>query len=187
MLQKCNQRMSLLARDGVDLLILRNAGQTNQNRDHSSAGQIKEGVFEFAVGIFFEVPQDTGVKLFFIQSRFEINLQTILMLCEITQMRAGREYQRPGNAKVREKHLSKLTVECLAGLVKCGKCDISEGKPLQLSAPWIVRFQRNERSARGSDAVAHHFCKSEAVAGGTGCRVAEPACTDNSGLAFNGF
>ena len=105
-----HQRVTLLTRDGIDLLTLRNAGKSYQDRNHGTSGKIKKSVFKFTVCVFFKIPQDTRVQLFFVKPRLEINLQAILMLFEVTEMCACGEHQRAGYAEMRKQHLAKFAV-----------------------------------------------------------------------------
>ena len=61
MLEQLHEPMPLLARDNVDLRILRDAGQAHEHRDHGMACEVIERILKVAVGVFLKIAQDARV------------------------------------------------------------------------------------------------------------------------------
>ena len=157
--------MPLLARDGVDLRILRDAGQAHEHRDHGVAREVIERVLKIAVGVFLKIAQDARIELLFIQRRLQVDGQAVFMPRKIMHMRARRQHQRARHAKVREEHLTQVGVDRLVLLVVDRERHVAQRKALHLGAPGIVRFQWDERWTRGRDRVAQLLGKAIPVAG----------------------
>ena len=88
------------------------------------------------------------VQLLRRQARLQV--QRHVRLRQIFRQVAGhRERQRPGNAEMREQHLTQIRVQHLLALFQ-RQGDILERQPLQTPAPVAIRFNRGQHAhARG--------------------------------------
>ena len=177
--------MPLLARDNVDLRILRDAGQAHEHRDHGMACEVIERILKVAVGVFLKIAQDARVELLFVQRRLQINGQAVFVPRKVVHVRARRQHQRARHAKVREEHLAQVGVNGLVLLIVDRERHVAQGEALHLGAPGILGFQRHERGARGRDRMAQPLRKPVAVAGRTGERIGQAARADDGGIAVD--
>ena len=185
MLKQVYELMPLLARDSVDLRILRNAGQAHKHRDHGMTRKIIERVLKVPVGIFLKITQDARVELLFIQRRLQVDGQTVAVLREVTHMRTCRQDQRAGDTEMREEHLAEVGIDLLIVLIIDRERHVAQGKALHLGAPRVIGFQRHERGAQRRDRVAELLRKAIAVSGRAGERVRHAAGADNGCIAVN--
>ena len=111
MLEQLHELVPLLARDSVDLRILRNTGQAHEHRDHGMTRKIIERVLKVPVGIFLKITQDARVELLFIQRRLQVDGQAVAVLREVAHVRARRQHQRAGDTEMREEHLAEVGID----------------------------------------------------------------------------
>ena len=162
--------------------VLRDVRQAHQYGDHGVPREIDQGVFKVAVCILVEVAQDTGVKLFFVEARFQVDQQAVLRLPHAPHVGARGEDQRTRDAEVRKQHLAQFPVNELVVLVGRER-HVLEGEALHLGASLVRAFKRHEGRAARRDRVAQLLGEAVARSGGAGQRIAESTGADGGGAA----
>ena len=124
----------------------------------AQARQIDQGFCKVPVGVFLKIPQHPGVQLLFVQPRLQVDFQMILMVLKITQMGAGGEHQRTGDAEVGKEHFAQLGIELLAALVEGREYYVAQRKTLHFAAAGVIRLQRYQRGSWRRHGVAQLSC-----------------------------
>ena len=182
MREQLHQRAALLTREGVGLLLGRQAAAPQHHGHHAPRNETGENFIHVAVGIFRDVAQDAALELLLVERGLEVDHKAVALLVPIAQVCARGEYQRPGHAEVREEHFTELAEEGLGLLAVDGELHVPQREPLHRRAVGAVALKRNERAARGDDHVTKRLCHAVAVTGRAGRGVGDAARRENDGL-----